>query len=311
MGNIEGEGAERWKEELENSGTWSAEGVDHLAITIPYGHKAVVRQLQGKYGNPLDPVYSVYGNVDVVQIDRCYNEERDCLPHDGSESPECPVFPGHNWRYEPKETHFRPHESDCSLYWECIPPLVDEEGTALAAPEYCLRRCGLFSDVRSTTFDWGFGKGSMECLWDADCSYVNQTRPATTTRPQSPTTTTITTTTTTTTTTRTTTSTVKTTKPTTTSTTTKPTTTTTTGLCGNINCDQNNIGKLYQIKKCFESYCKCDHDGPVEMPCAEGGTAFCPETNDCKHNNCDWKRNNEDCDEFQQARLWNGDRNSP
>ena len=111
MGNIEGEGAERWKEELETSGTWSAEGVDHLAITIPYGHKAVVRQLQGKYGNPLDPVYSVYGNVDVVQIDRCYDEERDCLPHDGSESPECPVFPGHNWRYEPKETHFRPHES--------------------------------------------------------------------------------------------------------------------------------------------------------------------------------------------------------
>merc|ERR1712113_927644 len=97
-----------------------------------------------------------------------------------------------------------------------------------------------------------------------------------------------------TTTTRTTTSTAKTTKPTwattTTPTTTSTTTTTTTGLCGNITCDQNNIGSLYQIEKCFESYCKCDHDGPVEMPCAEGGTAFCPETNDydCKHNNCDW-----------------------
>merc|ERR1711936_520007 len=112
--------------------------------------------------------------------------------------------------------------------------------------------------------------------------------------------------------------TVKTTKPTTTSTTTTPTTTTTTtttttGLCSNITCDQNNIGKLYQIEKCFESYCKCDHDGPVEMPCAEGGTAFCPETNDydCKHNNCDWKRKNKDCDEFQQSRLWNGGRKSP
>merc|ERR1712156_285803 len=195
----------------------------------------------------------------------------------------------------------------CSLYWECIPPLVDDEGTALAAPEYCLRRCGLFSDVRSTTFDWGFGKGSMECIWDADCSYLNQTRPATTTtttRSQRPTTTT-----------RTTISTVKTTKPTTTSTTTTPTTasTITTGLCGNITCDQNNIGKLYQIDKCFESYCKCDHDGPVEMPCAEGGTAFCPETSDydCKHNNCDWKRNNKDCKEYNQSRLWNGHRKSP
>ena len=184
---------------------------------------------------------------------------------------------------------------------------MDNEGTALAAPEYCLRRCGLFSDVRSTTFDWGFGKGSMECIWEADCSYLNQTRPATTTtttRPQRTTTTTTTTTT----------STVKTTKPTTTSTTTKPTTTsttTTTGLCGNITCDQNNIGKLYQIVECGESYCKCDHDGPVEMPCADGGTAFCPETNDCKHNNCDWKRNNKDCKEYNQSRLWNGDRKSP
>merc|ERR1712107_741268 len=120
-------------------------------------------------------------------------------------------------------------------------------------------------------------------------SYVNQTRPATTTtttRPQRTSTTT--------------------TKPTTSS-----TTTTITGLCGNITCDQNNIGKLYEIVPCGESYCKCDHDGPVEMPCAEGGTAFCPETNDCKHNNCDWKSNNKDCDEFQQAQLWNGDRRSP
>merc|ERR1712013_863530 len=109
-----------------------------------------------------------------------------------------------------------------------------------------------------------------------------------------------------------------TTKPTTTTkstTTTKPTTTTrpittstTTGLCGDmiIPCNQNNIGSLYQIKKCFESYCKCDNDGPVEMPCAEGGTAFHPKTNDC-----DWKRNNEDCKEYNQSRLWNGDRKSP
>ena len=42
---------------------------------------------------------------------------------------------------------------------------------------YCLRRCGKFNH-RSTTFDWGFGEGSMECVWDADCSYVNQTTPS-------------------------------------------------------------------------------------------------------------------------------------
>ena len=112
MGGIQGEGAGRWKEELENTGTWGVEGIEHEAITIPYGHKAIVKQLQGKYGNPLDPVYTVYGDIDVVEIKACEELVRpDCLPDDGSEPPECPMYPKHHWQYEPIEVKFRPHET--------------------------------------------------------------------------------------------------------------------------------------------------------------------------------------------------------
>merc|ERR1711990_71761 len=74
--------------------------------------------------------------------------------------------------------------------WECIDPKVDEKGRVVAMASYCLKQCGKFAGIRATTFDWGFGKGSMECIWDADCSYVNQTS-----RPERPASTTTTTTT--------------------------------------------------------------------------------------------------------------------
>ena len=112
MGGIQGEGAGRWEEELQNTGTWGVVGIEHEAITIPYGHKAIVKQLQGKYGNPLDPVYTVYGDIDVVEIKACEELVRpDCLPDDGSEPPECPMFPKHHWQYEPREVKFRPHDT--------------------------------------------------------------------------------------------------------------------------------------------------------------------------------------------------------
>ena len=78
--------------------------------------------------------------------------------------------------------------SDCSLYWECIDPKVDDKGKVVAMARYCLKQCGKFAGIRATTFDWDFGRDSMECTWDADCSYLNQTS-----RPETPTTTSTTT----------------------------------------------------------------------------------------------------------------------
>ena len=111
-GDITGEGADKWMKEPDE--TWRMGESHHLPVTIPYAHKAVVKQLQGKYGNPSDPVYTVYGEVSLIQIKSCPLPLRPgCIDDEvgGHTPPECPMFPKHHWQYEPREVKFRPHDT--------------------------------------------------------------------------------------------------------------------------------------------------------------------------------------------------------
>ena len=74
-----------------------------------------------------------------------------------------------------------------------------------------------------------------------------------------------------------------------------------------IPCDSSNLGSLYPTAPCGKTYCKCDNDGPVIMPCADGHTAFKPGNPGF----CDWTWNNPECPDYGKSSLWAGHNKRP